>query len=67
MEGCNDSVDIFASDSVDWEIIIEIDAARADQVAKKIVSRFFHISESVEKAVIYIALCYPGTKRTSEE
>lgn len=63
LEGCNDSVDIYASDSSDWEIIIEIDAARADQVAKKIVSRYSHISESRKNNILYIALCYPGTER----
>ena len=63
LSGCNDSVDIYASDSAEWEIIVEIDAARADQVAKKIVSRFSHISESRKRNVVYIALCYPGTER----
>ena len=63
LDGCNDSVDIYASDSTNWEVIIEIDATRADQVAKKIVSRFSHISESRSENIIYIALCYPGTER----
>lgn len=63
LDGCNDSVDIYASDSTNWEVIIEIDATRADQVAKKIVSRFSHISESRSENIIYIALCYPGTDR----
>lgn len=62
LEGCNDSVDIYASDSNYWEVIIEIDAARADQVAKKIVSRYSHISESCRHNILYIALCYPGTQ-----
>lgn len=60
---CGDSVDIHTSDSKDWEIIIEIDATRADQVAKKFVSRFAHILESSEENVIYVVLCYPGTDR----
>lgn len=65
LNGCGDSADVYASDSTDWEIIIEIDATRADQVAKKIVSRFFHLSDSLKKNIVYIALCYPGTQRMS--
>ena len=58
-----DRADIRAIDSSNWEIIIEIDTARADQVAKKIVSRFYHILESPWQNKIYVALCYPGTKK----
>ncbi len=72
LNGCGDSAHIYApdlrdypdlTDSHDWEIIIEIDAARADQVAKKIVSRFAHISKSQTSNIVYMVLCYPGTKR----
>ena len=72
LNGCGDSADIYAPDlrnypdlrdSRDWEIIIEIDAARADQVAKKIVSRFTHISKSQACNIVYMVLCYPGTER----
>jgi len=61
--GYEDRADILAIDPPNWEIIIEIDAARADQVAKKIVSRFTHISKSQTSNIVYMVLCYPGTKR----
>lgn len=61
-EGYRDSVDIYGcSNSDNCMIIIEIDAARADQIAKKIVSRFYHLMQSDIQNVIYVALCYPGT------
>lgn len=61
-EGYRDSVDIYGcSISDNCMIIIEIDATRADQIAKKIVSRFYHVMQSGIQNVIYVALCYPGT------
>lgn len=52
-----DSIDIFGSlDGLN--IVVELDKPRADQVAKKFVSRSATLSEG---AVFYIALCYPGT------
>ncbi len=51
-----DSIDIFGSND-DCCIIIEIDKHRADQVAKKYVSR----AAVTDRRNIYIALCYPGT------
>jgi hypothetical protein len=55
-----DSVDIFGEN--DSEIcIIEIDAARGDQVAKKAFSRtaLWGLNKQNNKAIIYIALLYP--------
>lgn len=58
-----DSVDIYGfSKSDNTHFVIELDAHRADQVAKKFLSRF---SLFIDQKVIYIALCYPGTKNMS--
>lgn len=54
-----DRADIFADDG-DSELIVEIDTTRADQVAKKMSSRFTY-SELMGKAVTYVAVLYPGT------
>lgn len=43
-----------------WFIIVEFDSARADQVAKKFVSR---IAQVPNESMIYIAFCYPGTNK----
>ena len=59
-----DRADVYAATD-DYEIIIEIDATRADQVAKKFVSRLcYHILFSRlkgRKKLIYAALLYKGT------
>ncbi len=55
--GQRDSIDIFGSNS-DMCIVIELDKHRADQVAKKYVSRSALL---IDKTVFYISLCYPGT------
>lgn len=52
-----DSVDIFGSNS-DASVVIELDKHRADQVAKKFVSRN---ALFIGNPVFYISLCYPGT------
>lgn len=57
-----DAIDIFGSKD-NLSIVIEIDAHRADQVAKKFVSRSALLSE---QCFIYIALCYPGTQKMSK-
>jgi hypothetical protein len=61
----NDRIDLLVRltiDDTDYSIAIEFDAARADQVAKKFVSR----SALLQKEnLIYIAYCYPGTKSMS--
>jgi hypothetical protein len=59
-----DSIDIFGeSESNDVKIIIELDAWRADQVAKKFLSRS---ALFLEDNLIYVSLCYPGTKNMSQ-
>ena len=55
-----DSIDIFGSNE-DLNVVIELDKHRADQVAKKFVSR----SALLDKAIFYISLCYPGTNNMS--
>lgn len=61
IENLRDTVDIIGVDS-DMIIIIEIDKHRADQVAKKFISR---TAIFVDKKISYISLCYPGTDRMS--
>ena len=55
--GKRDSIDIFGSNK-DICIVIELDKHRADQVAKKFLSRN---SLLIDKNLFYISLCYPGT------
>lgn len=63
-----DRADVYVEKD-DCEIIIEIDATRADQVAKKLVSRLcYHImAKRVKKRLIYVALLYRGTENMPEE
>jgi hypothetical protein len=62
---CKDSVDVFGSSLENsLKIVIEIDAFRADQVAKKFVSRS---SLFINEDVLYISLCYPETERMSKK
>lgn len=57
-----DSIDIFGkNDSL--VVAIELDKHRADQVAKKFVSRMAILPFT---KVYYISLCYPGTKKMSK-
>ena len=68
-QGKKDKADVYA-DAGDWEIIIEIDTTRADQVAKKMVSRLSYnilanASRQPKKKLIYVALLYPGTTNMS--
>lgn len=61
---CRDSVDIYGySEKENFHIVIEIDAHRADQVAKKFLSR---TALFANENVFYISLCYPGTKKMSK-
>ena len=46
----------------EWILVIEFDSARADQVAKKFLSRVAQIPNS---SLIYIAFCYSGTEKMS--
>jgi hypothetical protein len=58
----NDSIDIFGQGQ-DFVVVIELDAHRADQVAKKFVSRMAILPTT---ATYYISLCYPGTKKMNK-
>lgn len=57
-----DSIDIYgqAKNSPDW--IIEIDPTRADQVSKKMLSRFALWGMTKESPVVYVALLYSDTQ-----
>ena len=52
-----DAIDIFGI-SENFVIAIELDKHRADQVAKKFISRSALLSN---KTIFFISLCYPGT------
>lgn len=57
-----DRLDLFIKiilNNVTWFVVIEFDSARADQVAKKFVSR---IAQVPNENLVYVAYCYPGTK-----
>jgi len=54
-----DSIDIYGKGD-DLAIAIELDKHRADQVAKKFVSRMAILPET---RIQYFAICYPGTTR----
>jgi hypothetical protein len=56
-----DSIDIFGWNS-GFVVVMELDKSRADQVAKKFVSRMalFPLTK-----VYFVSLCYPGTERMS--
>jgi hypothetical protein len=55
-----DSIDIFGiSDVLDLKVVIELDAHRADQVAKKFLSRS---ALMINESIIYLSICYPGTE-----
>jgi hypothetical protein len=61
-----DAVDIygtFSSENREGAVIIELDKWRADQVAKKFVSRF---ALTLEQPLIYIAFCYGGTEHMNK-
>lgn len=54
-----DSIDIMGLANK-FNVVIELDKHRADQVAKKFLSRTAILGK---KNIFYIALCYPGTSR----
>lgn len=57
-----DRLDLFIKiiiNNAPWFVVIEFDSARADQVAKKFVSR---IAQVPNDNLVYIAYCYPGTR-----
>lgn len=53
-----DAVDIFGTGGK-APVLVELDTSRADQVAKKFLSR----SAIFEEQIYYVTLCYPGTDR----
>ena len=60
----NDSIDIYGQcNDTNW--IIEIDTTRADQVAKKILSRV--ALWGLENPINYVAILYPNTQRGKNE
>ncbi len=66
MEHCpsknRDSIDIFG-DGNGFVVAIELDKNRADQVAKKFVSRMAILPPT---KIYFISLCYPGTENMSK-
>ncbi len=54
-----DCIDIFGK-GAGFVVVLELDASRADQVAKKFVSR---IALFPNTNVYFVSLCYPGTKK----
>lgn len=60
--GSRDRGDVYAETST-YQIIVELDATRADQVAKKMISRYYYANKMTNgKPTVYICLLYPGTK-----
>lgn len=57
-----DTIDIYG-ESEKFVVVIELDKHRADQVAKKFVSR---MAIMPHKKVYYVSLCYPGTRRMNK-
>lgn len=59
--GNRDRCDVYAETST-YQIIVELDATRADQVAKKMLSRYYYANKMANgKPTVYICLLYPGT------
>ena len=57
-----DSIDIFGK-GTDCVVAVELDKNRADQVAKKFVSRIAILPSA---AIYFISLCYPGTEKMNK-
>ena len=60
-DGYNDKCDVFV-ETERYVIIVELDATRADQVAKKILSRYYY-ADKCSKPTVYVCLLYPGTEK----
>jgi hypothetical protein len=56
---CRDSIDIFGQGD-NFTVAIELDKHRADQVAKKFVSRMAVLPDA---KIYFVSLCYPGTDK----
>jgi len=54
-----DSIDIFGK-GTGFVVVVELDKSRADQVAKKFVSRMALLPST---KVYFVSLCYPGTDK----
>lgn len=59
-----DITGVFQGEHQAFHILIELDTIRADQVAKKFVSR---LALTIGQPVIYIAICYPGTDQMNRQ
>ena len=62
-EPLKDKCDVFV-ETERYIIIVELDASRADQVAKKMLSRYYY-ADKYTKPVVYVCLLYPGTEKMS--
>ena len=60
-DGYNDKCDVFV-ETERYVVIVELDATRADQVAKKMLSRYYYV-DKCSKPTVYICLLYPGTEK----
>lgn len=59
--GTKDRCDVYVETS-DFILILELDATRADQVAKKMLSRYYFANKIANnKPTAYVYLLYPGT------
>ena len=58
-----DRIDIFGKGK-NFAVVVELDATRADQVAKKFVSRLAILPPT---QVYYLSVCYPGTRNMNQE
>jgi len=57
---CNDAIDIYGERNRDGaRVVIEMDKHRADQIAKKFLSRMALLDG---EGIIYVTFCYGGTK-----
>ncbi|MCC3158996.1 hypothetical protein LJ737_17265 [Hymenobacter sp. 15J16-1T3B] len=59
----DDAYDLYLSAELDgllYKVVIELDKNRADQIAKKFISRVAH---TIDAPTIYVAFCYPGTAK----
>jgi hypothetical protein len=57
-----DSIDIFGEGD-EFVVVIELDKSRADQVAKKFVSRMALLPSTM---VHFVSLCYPSTEKMNK-
>lgn len=62
-----DSIDILGKKKDAPLIIIEIDATRGDQIAKKLLSRLSLWGREKSKSIFYVALLYPDTQKGVNE